>query len=217
MLARCRCFHFHDTSQTAPMRLPSYVNDNLNLRPDAANLAAMLHLYHERYPVVYRRIVGAVRQLVPSFDAFVLEPQRLDPNRIRLDWRQSDRDYLFGPHQLSDGTLRTIALATLFLQPEEDLPTVIVLDEPELGLHPNAIESIAGLIRSVSHRSQVILATQSVALVDCFAPGEIIVSAARGGASTFERLSADPLEDWLRDYSLGELWQRNVIPAGPLA
>ena len=177
----------------------------------------MLYLYKAAYPEVYARIVSTVRQVVPAFDDFVLEPQRLSPTKILLNWKQIGREYLLGPHQLSDGSLRAMAIATLFLQPENNLPNLIVLDEPELGLHPQALELLLGLIRSVSHRTQVILSTQSPTLLNYFEASEVIVAELQEGASKFRRVDEKELTDWLEDYSVGELWQKNVIGGGPLA
>ena len=216
VLSRCQVFHFHDTSDTARIRLAGYIEANQHLYSDGGNLAAMLYLYRQMKPAVYRRIVAALRKIMPVFDDFVLEPQRLNPKNILLNWKQNDSEYLFGPHLLSDGTLRAMALIALFLQPEEDLPDLILVDEPELGLHPHAIEIIAGLIRSVSLKTQVILTTQSITFLNHFEPGEIIIVDLEAGQSVFRRLQADELKDWLADYSVGELWEKNVLGGGPL-
>jgi predicted ATPase len=215
-LTLCRVFHFHDTSLLGPMRRDCLIDANRFLYPDAANLPAMLYLYRQRYSPAYRRIVAAVKAVAPFFEDFVLEPLRLNPRNIALHWRSTESDYGFGPHQLSDGTLRAIALFTLLLQPEADLPELIVLDEPELGLHPVAIEIVAGMIRAVSPKCQVILATQSTTLLDQFEPEEIVVAEVAGGASQFRRLDRSELSDWLRTYRVSELWQKNVIGGGPL-
>jgi predicted ATPase len=216
LLNQCRVYHFHDTSPTARVRQHSYIHDNRWLMPDAGNLAAMLFAYRQTSSVAYRRIVSTVRKIMPEFDDFDLEPSRLNPNDILLNWRKRGRDYLFGPHQISDGSLRAMAICTLFLQPEDDLPDVIILDEPELGLHPHALEIVAGLIRAVSTRTQVIAATQSQAFLNFFEPSEIITVEAQDGQSLFRRLEPEQLEDWLEDYTIGELWQRNVLGGGPL-
>jgi predicted ATPase len=216
-LSQFRVFHFHDTSDTAKIRQSGYIEANHYLYSDGGNLAAMLYLYQQIEPMVYRRIVSAVRKVMPIFDDFVLEPQRLNPKNILLNWRQRGSEYLFGPHQLSDGTLRAMALITLFLQPSEDLPSVIILDEPELGLHPHAIEIIAGLIRAASLKTQVILTTQSTTFLDHFEPEEIIVTDFKAGHSIFRRLDADELKDWLENYSVGELWEKNVLGGGLLS
>jgi predicted ATPase len=213
----CRPYHFHDTSPTAAIRRHGHVGDNHQLRPDAGNLAAMLYAYRQTSDLVYRRIVSAIRKILPEFDDFDLQPDRLNPNEIALAWRRVGADYQFGPHQFSDGSLRAMAILTLLLQPEKELPDVIILDEPELGLHPYAIAIIAGLLRAASISSQVIVATQSQAFLDHFAPSEIVVVDADKNGSHFKRLEEEELKDWLADYSIGELWDKNVIGGGPLS
>jgi predicted ATPase len=217
LLDRCLVFHFHDTSDSSKIRQTGYIEANQQLYSDAGNLAAMLYLYKQAKPMVYRRIVSTIRHIMPAFEDFVLEPQRLNPKNILLHCKQKGSEYLFGPHQLSDGTLRAMALITLFLQPGEDFPTLIVVDEPELGLHPHAIEIITGLIRAASLKTQVILTTQSTTFLEHFDPGEIIVVNSRHGSSHFRRLNAEELKYWLKDYSVGQLWEKNVLGGGPLS
>jgi predicted ATPase len=132
-----------------------------------------------------------------------------------LSWREKGSDRVFNASQAADGMLRVMALVTLLLQPERDLPDVLILDEPELGLHPYAINVIGGLIRSISNQTQVIVATQSMPLVDCFEPKDIVVVERQGRQSTFSRLDYPALEDWLQEYSLSELWEKNVIGGRP--
>jgi predicted ATPase len=215
LLTRCRVFHFHDTSLLGPMRRDCFIGANLFLYADGANLPAMLYLYRERHPTAYRRIVAAVKAVAPFFEDFVLEPLRLNPRNIALHWRAKGAPYEFGPHQLSDGTLRAIALFTLLLQPEADLPSLIVLDEPELGLHPSALAVLADLLKSTARHSQLLIATQSAALIDHFEVDDIVTVNLRDGGSTFERLDPERLKDWLAEYTLSELWERNVIGGGP--
>jgi predicted ATPase len=214
-LHNCRVFHFHDTSLLGPMRRDCPIDANRQLYSDAANLPAMLYLYRQRYPTAYRRIVAAVKAVAPFFEDFVLEPLRLNPRNIALHWRAKGAEYEFGPHQLSDGTLRAVALFTLLLQPEEDLPELIVLDEPELGLHPAALAVLADLLKQTARHSQLLIATQSAALLDHFEPEDIVTVNLRDGVSTFERLDSDRLKDWLEEYTLSALWERNVIGGGP--
>jgi predicted ATPase len=197
------------------MRRDCLIDTNRSLAPDAANLPAMLYLYRQRYKTAYHRIVAAVKAIAPFFEDFVLEPLRLNPRNIALHWRAKESDYEFGAHQLSDGTLRAIALFTLLLQPEEDLPELIVLDEPELGLHPAALAVLADLLKSTAQHSQLIIATQSVALIDHFEVEDIVTVNIRDGCSTFERLNPEGLKHWLEEYTLSELWERNVIGGGP--
>ena len=211
ILRGCRVFHFHDTSADAPVKRQVPTADNLALRDDAGNLAAVLLALREDEPSAYRRIVGAIRQVAPYFRDFVLAPETND--RIRLRWREADSDEVFSANQMSDGTLRFVCLATLLLQPT--LPALVVLDEPELGLHPYAIVQLAGMLRQASTRSQVLIATQSVTLMNQFAVDELIVVERHNGASRFTRPDRRKLEKWLNDYSLGELWEKNLIGGRP--
>lgn len=217
-LEKCRGYHFHDTSPTASIRQACSINENRWLRFDAGNLAAMLYLYQERSPLIYKRIVSTIRKIMPQFKDFDLAPNRLNPREIMLNWRKEGHEYLFEPHQISDGTLRAMAIVTLLLQPQDDLPEVIILDEPELGLHPDAVEIVAGLIRAASTKCQVIAATQSITFLNHFEPAEIVVvEDSPEGGSRYSRLSEEGLDVWLKDYSIGELWQRNVLAgAGPM-
>ncbi|HAI70424.1 MAG TPA: chromosome segregation protein SMC [Gammaproteobacteria bacterium] len=212
---RYRAFHFHDTSETTYMRGNCDINNNRILLRDGSNLAAVLYKLQQTQKPYYERIVKTIRQIAPFFEDFVLEPLTVTPHEIQLRWQACDSDYEFGPHQLSDGTLRTMALITLLLQAEEDLPSLIILDEPELGLHPYAISLIAALIRSASVYTQVILATQSTNLLDHFEPEDIIVVEQQQGISLFKRLAPDKLTTWLEDYTLSELWEKNVMGGTP--
>ena len=215
LLDNCRVFHFHDTSPTARVRQYCYVGDSRWLMPDAANLAAFLYrLRAQKDGTAYRRILDTVRLVAPFFDDFDLEPSRENDKEIILNWREKGSDRLFGPHQLSDGTLRAICLITLLLQPEKELPGLIVVDEPELGLHPYALNIVASLFRKASHHTQVLVSTQSSPFIDNFEPTDVVVVDREQG-STFRRLDSDELESWLEDYSLGEVWEKNVIGGGP--
>lgn len=215
LLTHCRVFHFHDTSDTARVRQSCYIEQNRHLAPDAANLAAVLYRFKIKEPLAYRRIVETIRLILPAFDDFVLEPQKLNPRNILLDWRARGTNYEFGPHQLSDGSLRAMALTTLLLQPKEELPDVIILDEPELGLHPYALNLLAALLKSASVHCQLLVATQSVMLLDEFEPKDVIVLDREGHESILSRPDPDKLKDWLPEYTLGEVWGKNVIGGGP--
>ncbi len=210
-----RLYHFHDTSESARVKHMGDIHDNRFLQPDAANLAAYLYLLRETHPQHYRNIVETVRLAAPYFGDFILRLNPRNPERIRLEWHERGSDLTFGPHALSDGTLRFICLATLFLQPAEALPSTIVLDEPELGLHPYAIVLLAEMVRSVSEHTQVILATQSVTLVNQFTPEDILVVDRMEGVSTIRRLEQEDVAQWLDDYALGDLWEKNVLGGRP--
>lgn len=205
-------FQFHDTAR---MRGNCELHNNRYLMNDGGNLAAVLYKLQQTQSPYYERIVDTIRQIAPFFENFVLEPLALNPNYIQLHWRSRHSKYEFGPHQLADGTLRTMALVTLLLQPESDLPSLIVLDEPEIGLHPYAITVMTSLIDSASIHTQIILATQSCAFLDHFDPIDVIVVEQRQGVSSFKRLDPKVLTEWLEEYSLSELWEKNVIGGRP--
>ncbi len=208
-------YQFHDTSETARMRGNCELHQNRYLMNDASNLAAVLYKLQQTQLPYYERIVESIRQIAPFFKDFVLEPLALNPNYIQLHWQSRYSNYQFGPHQLSDGSLRMMALMTLLLQPESDLPTLLVLDEPELGLHPYAITVITSLIHSTSVHTQILLATQSSTFIDEFEPIDVIVADQQQGISTFKRLESEALTEWLEEYTLSELWKKNVIGGRP--
>jgi predicted ATPase len=214
LLNRCRVYHFHDTSSTAGVRQSCYVDDNRWLMPDAGNLSALLLRFRkEDDGAAYQRIIGTIRLIAPFFDDFVLEPDA--SNRVILNWREKESDRVFGPHQFSDGTLRVICLATLLLQPENELPVLIIVDEPELGLHPYALNVVAALFRKASLDTQILISTQSSSFLDNFDPEDVIAVNREGKESRFNRLNPLELESWLDKYSLGEVWEKNILGGGP--
>jgi len=206
-------YHFDDMSDQSPARRIANIDDCRFLRRDAANLPAFLYWMQERKPVPFRMIEEHVRLVAPFFECFVLAPHPLNENKIKLEWRQKGSDAKFNAFSLSDGTLRFICLAALLLQPEP--PPLILLDEPELGLHPFAINVLAEMLEAASMHSQVIIATQSVTLLSNFEPNDVIVAEHNGTKTTFKRLDEKELESWLEDYSLGDLFEKNVLGGGP--
>lgn len=216
LLNHCRVYHFHDTSPTARVRQYCYIEDNRWLMPDAGNLAALLlRLREENGESVYQRIITTIRLIAPFFDDFDLEPSGPNKKDIILNWRDKGSDQVFGPHQLSDGTLRAICLVTLLMQPEGELPGLIIVDEPELGLHPYALNVVASLLKKVSHHRQVLISTQSSSFLDNFDAEDVVVVNREGKESQFTRPDPAKLETWLDEYSLGEVWEKNVIGGGP--
>ena len=211
-----RIYHFSDTGLHSPMKTTPSLHDNRYLRSDGANIAAFLYLLQQQRPDSYRGIVNAVRLVAPFFVDFDLEPDRLNPDQIRLRWKHVGGDDYFDVSSLSDGTLRFIALATLFLQPAEYRPAMVIVDEPELGLHPYAITVLGALIRQASVETRVVVATQSSLLVDQFEPTDILVADRNEGATEFRRLEVSELAVWLEDYSLGQLWEKNFLGGRPV-
>ena len=214
-LASWRVYHFHDTSSSSPMKKTADVEDNRFFRPDGSNLPAFLNLLRSKHEISYNMIRRTVQHVTPFFDDFISEPSRLNPDKIRLEWRHKNSDHYFDASSLSDGTLRFICLATLFLQPKQYRPSVILVDEPELGLHPYAITMLGSLVKTVSEETQVILSTQSPLLLDQFRPEHVLVASREDGGTTLKRLDPSKLETWLSEYSLGQLWEKNELGGRP--
>ncbi len=207
-------YHFHDTGDKSPMKSKSNIDDNQSLKCDGSNIAAFLYFLKERHNKHYVRIEKTVQSIAPFFGGFVLSPSKLNESKIQLEWRDKNHpDMYFNAYNLSDGTLRFICLATLLMQPAP--PKTIIIDEPELGLHPVAINKLAALIRKASDNTQIILSSQSVNLIDNFDPEDIIVTNSTSAGSDFKRLNPEELKDWLKDYTLGDLWGKNILGAQP--
>ncbi|MGK3966165.1 AAA family ATPase [Sorangium sp. So ce118] len=221
LVARMGFFHFHDTSFQSPLRQNARQADSKYVRSDGSNLAAYLyrlkHSESEDARAAWTLLEGLVRRVAPfvkTLEPDLVEPAQGDASAVRLYWHD-EREYRFDVHDLSDGTLRAIALFAALTQPPGTRPKFITIDEPELGLHPAAISMFAGLVRSASAHSQILVATQSPALLDEFAPDEVVVAERRGGETTFTRLDPKELEAWLEDYSLSQLYDKNVLGGRP--
>jgi len=200
-------YHFHDTSDFAGVKRPNSEGNYDYLFPDASNLAPFLFRMKEKQNHDYQSIIEAIRLVAQFFDNFKFDIN--EQGDVKWWWSQKGSDYQFHPSQISDGTLRFICLATAFLQPNP--PSTILLDEPELGLHPFALALLAELIQKASLKTQIIVATQSAALIDHFQPEDIILVERKNEESIFSRPDTEKLKIWLEDYSLGDIWSRNII------
>lgn len=206
-------YHFHDTSASSPFTQSSNIEtDKYLLYSKGQNIAAFLYNVRETAPVSYNLIVHTVQSIAPYFGDFYLQPTL--NGLVRLLWTSRFSETIYGPTDLSDGTIRFIALATLFLQPT--LPATIIIDEPELGLHPAAITKLAGMIKSASKKNcQIIAATQSTDLLSHFQPEDIIAVDQENGESRFRKLDSKALSLWLENYySIDELWKRSILSQG---
>lgn len=206
----CREYHFHDTGRLSPLRRPADMMDTAYLRPDGENLAPFLLYMRSNHPRHYQKIIRYIRLVAPFFYDFHFN-QPLE-GQVWLDWKQKNSDYPMKPYHFSDGTLRFIALTTALLQPNP--PSLMLIDEPELGLHPDAVGLVADLMKVASQKSQLVVATQSPALIDSFAPENVVIVRRKDGASVFERLKGEEYRVWLDEFSLGDLWRKNIIPGG---
>jgi predicted ATPase len=215
LLQNCQSYQFHDTSFTSGMRQRADRGDSLFLHSDGSNLAAFLCRLangDETERLAAKRIQDTARLLLPFLGEFVFDPSN---GSLLLQWRERGTERIFDASQASDGMLRILALVALLCQPTAALPAIMLLDEPELGLHPQAIAVVASLIRQASHHAQIVVATQSAALVDEFALHEIVIARRSGRETILERLKESDYKEWLQEYSAGELWRKNVLGGGP--
>ncbi len=216
MMQSWRQYHFHDTSEFATVKQPQTKTDTLRLKADAGNVAPYLGKLRHAEPRHYSHIVETIRLVAPFFGDFVHRDDGVEPS-VALEWtHRADPDTPYGASALSDGTLRFICLATLLLQPPKNLPDTVLIDEPELGLHPYAIDVLADMLKQVSEHRQVIVSTQSVGLLNAMEPDDVIVVERQDNESTFSRLDTDALAGWLETFTpLGDLWLRNALGGRP--
>jgi predicted ATPase len=208
-----KVFHFHDTSDSSKLKGFCNATDYDYLVEDGSNIPAFLYRMQETKPKHFKVLEYTIKSIAPFIDSLYLQPDAINSNQIELRWKEVGHDNLFNAYSLSDGTLRFICLCTLLLQP--DPPSTIIIDEPELGLHPFAISKLGAMISVASTKSQVIVSTQSVNLVNEFNAEDIIVVERKDEQTVFTRQSEEGLENWLQDYSLGELWEKNVLGGRP--
>ncbi len=211
-ISQIRKFHFHDTGRRSPFTADSHiVNDAYRMYEHGENLAAILYRIQREKPMAYKRIIRVIQSVAPYFSDFYFQPTEAD--MVRLQWQDKYSSMIYGPTDLSDGTIRFIALTVLFMQPW--LPRVIIIDEPELGLHPVAIEKLSGLVKMAAQKgTQVIIATQSAELISNFEPEDVLTVNQNEEGTTINRLNREELERWLDEYTLGDLWKQNILKGG---
>jgi predicted ATPase len=224
-------FQFRDASETSRIKQQINLDDNQYLKSDGANLSAYLYMLKQVYPEYYHRIIRYIQMIMPFFDTFILEKEKLNPNKIMLKWKEKNSDLVFYPHQLSDGSLRIMVLITILLLPKDEMPPIIIFDEPEPGVHSSGIEIISSLIKQASLYSQIIIATQSSELLDFFEVDDVVVVnrpeiiieetnqkislASEEKQTVYNRLNKNSIEEWLDEYTLSELWAKNVLGGKP--
>jgi len=208
-----KVYHFHDTSKASPMKQPCRVDDYYSLAVDGHNIAAYLYFIKQHHERTYKQIVKTIQKVAPFFHDFILEPDIANSDMIKLRWKHKGSDLYFDANDFSDGTIRFICLTTLLLQP--NIPTMILIDEPELGLHPFALNVLASLFRVASKKTQIIASTQSSTFVDYFDVDDILITDRKDNATVIKKLDKKNLQDWLEEYSVGELWQKNLLGGNP--
>ena len=213
LLRSCVVFQFHDTSDSSNFKKRWDVEDNSTLRSDGGNLASVLLRLENEDNRRFDSICRNIARILPVFDRFQIDDSF---GKALLRWKAKGTDKTFGAHLTSDGSLRFFALVTLLSLPREMLPNVLLLDEPELGLHPMAITLIGNMIKALAGDVQIVVATQSPLLVDVFELDEIIVLDLHDGRTAMRRLDPGTYREWLEDsFSPGELWQKNLLGGRP--
>lgn len=217
ILKEMNVYHFHDTSNTSPIKQKQMIDDNRGLRNDGSNIAPYLYLLKKNFPDDYDKILKTVKSIAPFIQEFRLEPDNINKSFIQLEWKETNSDNYFNANSFSDGTLRFICLATLLIKPDiGDIKRTIIIDEPELGLHPNALGLLGSLIRSTSKTNQIIISTQSVTLLNQFSYEDVIVvENDKEKGTQLKRLEQEEMEKWVEDYSIGDLWEKNIISGRP--
>ncbi len=213
IIVKFKVYHFHNTTRFSSIRRTAKMTDKESLLSDGSNLAAFLYFLQEKYPEVIDRLEKVVKSVAPFFQRFWLKQEPDGGDNINLRWLHVGVEELFAVDDLSDGTLRFIALAALLLQPNP--PPTIIIDEPELGLHPAAIAQLAAMIHQVSPEVQIIAATQSPTFASYFSWQDFIVVERKDEASTFRRLTEEEVKPWLDEFSMGAIWEMNLIGGQP--
>lgn len=217
-IAKVTQYHFHDVSDSSPIKSSCDLVNNAKLLPDGKNIAPFLYRLKIDYPDSYQMIIHIIKSIIPDFDDFYFGDDLKNDVNVSLRWiNKNDLDSVYHPSRLSDGSLRFICLATVLLQPMELMPEIVIIDEPELGLHPQALALVASLVQRLSMQRQFIIATQSSSFIDMFDASDIIVvDKEKDGTSTFTRLDEKKLSHWLDDeYSVTDLWDMNIIGGRP--
>ncbi len=187
-------------------RLPQKADlPNDVLEPDASNLGLVLNRLR-REPAVKKRLLSALRALYDGIDDYDVH---IEGGTVQVFFQEGR--FTVPATRLSDGTLRYLCLLAILCHPSP--PSLICIEEPELGLHPDVLPTLADLMKEASERCQLIVTTHSDVLVDAMTdqPESVLVCEKGEEGTTLRRLSADDLKPWLEKYRLGELWIRGEI------
>jgi len=205
-LTRIQLYREWNFGRYTPARLPQKADlPNDSLRPDASNLGLVLNRIR-RDPAVKARILTALQVLYAGIDDYDVQ---IEAGTVQVFLQE--HGVTIPATRLSDGTLRYLCLLCILCHPNP--PPLVCIEEPELGLHPDILPTIASLMREASERCQLIVTTHSDVLVDAMTdtPEAVLVCEKHDGATQFRRLSTEDLKPWLERYRLGELWTRGEI------
>ena len=205
-------YHVLNVDPRSPVRLPQPMRPATLPGRNGEDLVSCLFYLRETERDRFEAIEDALRAAFPRFDRLDFPP--VAAGTLALAWRETDFSQPLYMHQLSEGTLRFLWLATLLQSP--GLTALTLLDEPEVSLHPELLSLLADLLREASNRTQLIVATHSDRLIRFLRPNEIVlIDSTDDGMSTMKWADELDLEKWMKDYSLDELWSNGRLGARP--
>ena len=205
-------FHsFLDVSSRSAVRLPQPLAPGMRPGPNGDGLYSALFNMRSKAPETYERILALLEQGFPGFQR--LEFDVVGAGQITLMWLERHSRQPLYPNQLSEGTLRFLWLIATLLSPA--IPPLLLLDEPEVSLHPELLMLLAGVLQDVSAGSQIVVATHSPDLIRWLKPDEVLVVDKIDGASTFTWADTMHLEAWLEDFTLRDLWLMGNLGGRP--
>ena len=206
-LASCGLYGLIDVSPRSPVRLPQAMRPVTIPGPSGDDLVSYLFFLRESEPARYDVLTDTLEAAFPDFERLSFPP--VAAGTLALTWTDVNFQSPMYMHQLSEGTLRFLWLAALLQSPS--LPAVMLIDEPEVSLHPYLLCLLVSLLREASLRTQLVIATHSDRLIRFLDPAEVLVCDSTEGETTVTWADTMDLERWLADYTLDELWMMNVI------
>jgi predicted ATPase len=211
-LASSTHYHVLDVSSRAPIRLPQQMRDAQLPGHDGEDLVSCLYTLRETDPDRFETIEATLRAGFPDFERLNFPP--VAAGTLAMTWKDKTSKNPFFMHQLSEGTLRFLWLATLLQSP--GLTAVTMIDEPEVSLHPELLSLLADLLREASARTQLIVATHADRLIRFLKPSEVVtISMNDEGAAEATRADELDLEKWLQEYTFDEVWRMGRMGARP--
>lgn len=211
-LASSTFYHVLNVDPRSPVRLPQPMQPAVLPGRNGEELVSCLFFLRETERNRFEAIEDSLRAAFPRFDRIDFPP--VAAGTLALAWREKGFSKPLYMHQLSEGTLRFLWLATLLQSP--GLTALTLLDEPEVSLHPELLSLLADLLREASTRTQVIVATHSDRLIRFLEPREVaVLDSSDDGMTSLSWADQLDLSEWLKEYSLDALWQNGRLGARP--